>query len=162
MRSLGNVYASPYRLGSRGESDREGPRSSVEWCAEALRTEPGRPPAAHGKKIKGMFEGNAAEPYAGEKTTSTFDDNVITPDSEYGSEDLRGSMTGCPRLLARSSACSASFPEFFRITWKFIFRGGPHPRLVLRVHRGNNRLRYAPPDPCLGYLIDYGTRDTFC
>lgn len=46
------------------------------------------------EKIKGMFEGNAAEPYAGEKTNETFNDNVITPDPAYDSEDLHGSLTG--------------------------------------------------------------------
>ena len=46
------------------------------------------------EKFKGMFEGNAAEPYAGEKTKETFNDNMITPDAAYGSDDLHGSLAG--------------------------------------------------------------------
>ena len=44
------------------------------------------------EKFKSMFEGNSAEPYAGETTKETFNDNVITPDPVYGSEDLHGSL----------------------------------------------------------------------
>lgn len=46
------------------------------------------------EKFKSLFEGPAAEPYAGEKTSSTFNDNVITPDPSYATEDLHGSLTG--------------------------------------------------------------------
>ena len=51
------------------------------------------------EKFKGLFEGNAAEPYAGESTRETFNDNVITPDPDYGTsgyeaEDVHGSLSG--------------------------------------------------------------------
>jgi uncharacterized protein (TIGR02271 family) len=44
------------------------------------------------EKVKSFFGGNAAEPYAGESTKETFDDNVIAPDN-YDSDDLHGSLS---------------------------------------------------------------------
>ena len=46
------------------------------------------------ERFKGLFEGNAAEPYSGEKTAETFNDNVIAPDPAYATEDVHGSLTG--------------------------------------------------------------------
>lgn len=44
------------------------------------------------EKVKGFFSGNSAEPYAGEASRETFDDNVITPEG-YDPEDLHGSLS---------------------------------------------------------------------
>jgi uncharacterized protein (TIGR02271 family) len=44
------------------------------------------------EKVKGFFSGNSAEPYAGEASRETFNDNVIAPE-HVEAEDLHGSLT---------------------------------------------------------------------
>ena len=45
------------------------------------------------ESVKNFFGGNAAEPYAGEATKQTFNDNVLTPE-DYGTEDVHESLSG--------------------------------------------------------------------
>jgi uncharacterized protein (TIGR02271 family) len=45
------------------------------------------------EKVKSFFGGNAAEPYAGESTKETFNDNVKAPE-DYDSDDLHSSLSG--------------------------------------------------------------------
>jgi uncharacterized protein (TIGR02271 family) len=49
--------------------------------------------AASWNKIKNFFSGDTAEPYAGEASRDTLNDNVITPET-YNSDDLHGSLGG--------------------------------------------------------------------
>ena len=45
------------------------------------------------EKVKGFFSTDSAEPYAGERSGTTFNDNVIAPDPAYDSQDLHGSLS---------------------------------------------------------------------
>ena len=68
--------------------------SPLKEDGESTAYKTGRTAGSAWEKFKGIFEGNAAEPYAGEKTGETFNDNVVTPDPAYDAEDLHGSLTG--------------------------------------------------------------------
>jgi uncharacterized protein (TIGR02271 family) len=45
------------------------------------------------ESVKNFFGGNDAEPYAGEATKETFNDQVLTPE-DYGSDDVHESLAG--------------------------------------------------------------------